>query len=72
MVTRFPVWDFRPYSKCRATDNVRPNQRLNTIQQGFVSDGGDRLARENMFLSQTDLYNDNDLIGTDATTATSR
>lgn len=40
-------------------------------EQGFVSDGGDRLARENMFPSQTDLYNDNDLIGTDATTATS-
>ena len=38
-------------------------------EQGFVSDGGDRLARENMFPSQTDLYNDNDLIGTDATTA---
>ena len=34
-----------------------------------MSDGGDRLARENMFPSQTDLYNDNDLIGTDATTA---
>jgi len=40
-------------------------------EQGFVSDGGDRLARENMFPSQTDLYNDNDLIGTDATTAES-
>ncbi|MEO0450154.1 MAG: alpha-amylase family glycosyl hydrolase [Pseudomonadota bacterium] len=38
-------------------------------EQGFVSDGGDRLARENMFPSQTDLYNDNDLIGTNATTA---
>jgi glycosidase len=38
-------------------------------EQGFVSDGGDRLARENMFPSQTDLYNDNDLIATDATTA---
>lgn len=38
-------------------------------EQGFVSDGGDRLARENMFPSQTALYNDNDLIGTDATTA---
>lgn len=40
-------------------------------EQGFVSDGGDRLARENMFPSQTDLYNDNDLIATDATTADS-
>lgn len=40
-------------------------------EQGFVSDGGDRLARENMFPSQTDLYNDNDLIGTEATTAMS-
>ncbi len=38
-------------------------------EQGFVSDGGDRLARENMFPSQTELYNDNDLIGTNATTA---
>lgn len=38
-------------------------------EQGFVSDGGDRYARENMFPSQTDLYNDNDLIGTDKTTA---
>lgn len=38
-------------------------------EQGFVSDGGDRLARENMFPSQTAVYNDNDLIGTDATTA---
>ena len=40
-------------------------------EQGFVSDGGDRLARENMFPSRTDLYNDNDLIATDATTAES-
>ncbi|MEM7458105.1 MAG: alpha-amylase family glycosyl hydrolase [Pseudomonadota bacterium] len=40
-------------------------------EQGFVSDGWDRLARENMFPSQTDLYNDNDLIATDATTAES-
>jgi glycosidase len=40
-------------------------------EQGFVSDGGDRYARENMFPSQTDLYNDNDLIATDATTAES-
>ncbi len=38
-------------------------------EQGFVSDGGDRAAREDMFPSQTAVYNDNDLIGTDATTA---
>lgn len=38
-------------------------------EQGFVSDGNDRDARENMFPSQTARYNDNDLIGTDATTA---
>jgi len=38
-------------------------------EQGFVSDGGDRGARENMFPSQVDSYNDNDLIATDATTA---
>lgn len=40
-------------------------------EQGFVSDGGDQLAREPLFPSQTDVYNDNDLIGTDATTADS-
>lgn len=38
-------------------------------EQGFVSDGGDRGAREDMFASQTPDYNDNDLLGTDATTA---
>lgn len=38
-------------------------------EQGFISDGGDRPARENMFASQVPDYNDNDLIGTDATTA---
>lgn len=38
-------------------------------EQGFVSDGNDQLARESMFPSQTEVYNDNDLIGTDATTA---
>lgn len=38
-------------------------------EQGFISDGGDQLARENMFPSAVDVYNDNDLIGTDATTA---
>ncbi len=40
-------------------------------EQGFVSDGGDRPARENMFPSLTPDYNDNDLVGTDATTAES-
>lgn len=39
-------------------------------EQGFVSDGNDQLAREDMFASKVDVYNDNDLIGTDATTAT--
>ncbi len=38
-------------------------------EQGFVSDGGDQLAREDMFASKVAVYNDNDLIGTDATTA---
>ncbi len=38
-------------------------------EQGFVSDGNDRDARENMFESQVAAYNDNDLVGTDATTA---
>ena len=39
-------------------------------EQGFVSDDKDQLARENMFASQVAAYNDNDLIGSDATTAT--
>lgn len=38
-------------------------------EQGFVSDGNDRQARENMFPSVIPEYNDNELIGTDATTA---
>ena len=38
-------------------------------EQGFVSDGGDRGARENMFVSRTPDYLDNDLLGTDKTTA---
>ncbi|MBN8501414.1 MAG: alpha-amylase, partial [Sphingomonadales bacterium] len=38
-------------------------------EQGFVSDGNDQLAREDMFPSQVAVYNDNHLIGTDATTA---
>ncbi|MCK0127592.1 alpha-amylase family glycosyl hydrolase [Erythrobacter sp. F6033] len=38
-------------------------------EQGFVGDGNDQAAREDMFPSLTDSYNDNDLIGTEATTA---
>ena len=38
-------------------------------EQGFVGDGGDQDAREDMFASLVATYNDNDLIGTDATTA---
>ncbi len=37
-------------------------------EQGFVGDGGDQAAREDMFESEVDSYNDNDLIATDATT----
>jgi glycosidase len=40
-------------------------------EQGFVSDEGDQGAREDMFPSKVALYNDNDLVGTDATTAVS-
>ena len=40
-------------------------------EQGFVSDGGDQLAREDMFPSKVAVYNDNALIGTTATTAQS-
>jgi glycosidase len=38
-------------------------------EQGFVGDGGDQDAREDMFASRTAVYNDNDLLGTGATTA---
>lgn len=38
-------------------------------EQGFVGDGNDQAAREDMFPSVTGSYNDNVLIGTDATTA---
>ncbi|HSV86659.1 MAG TPA: pullulanase-type alpha-1,6-glucosidase [Levilinea sp.] len=38
-------------------------------EQGFTGDGGDKDAREDMFPSQVASYNDNDLIGTHATTA---
>lgn len=40
-------------------------------EQGFTGDGGDKDAREDMFPSKVTVYNDNDLIGTDATTADS-
>lgn len=40
-------------------------------EQGFVGDGNDQAAREDMFPSRTDSYNDNVLIGTNATTAAS-
>jgi glycosidase len=40
-------------------------------EQGFISDGNDQLAREDMFESRVAAYNDNNLVGTDATTAQS-
>jgi glycosidase len=40
-------------------------------EQGFVGDGGDQAAREDMFPSKVASYNDNDLVGTDKTTAVS-
>ena len=40
-------------------------------EQGFTGDnGGDKNARQDMFASQVASYNDDDLIGTDKTTAT--
>lgn len=39
-------------------------------EQGFVSDGNDQDAREDMFGSKVASYNDNRLLGTAATTAT--
>ena len=38
-------------------------------EQGFVGDGNDKLARQNMFPSEVPEYNDDNLIGTEATTA---
>ncbi|PKP95769.1 MAG: alpha-amylase [Alphaproteobacteria bacterium HGW-Alphaproteobacteria-14] len=38
-------------------------------EQGFISDGNDQLAREDMFSSKVAVYNDNVLVGTAATTA---
>ncbi|MGI8611379.1 MAG: alpha-amylase family glycosyl hydrolase [Sphingomicrobium sp.] len=40
-------------------------------EQGFVGDGGDQDAREDMFASRTAVYNDNELLGRRATTAQS-
>ncbi len=40
-------------------------------EQGFTGDGGDQLARQDMFPSQTPAYLDDELIGTDATAADS-
>jgi len=40
-------------------------------EQGFTGDGGDQDAREDMFPSRTAVYNDNDLLGSRATTAQS-
>ncbi len=40
-------------------------------EQGFISDGNDQAAREDMFPSKVASYNDNDLLGTDRTTADS-
>ncbi len=39
-------------------------------EQGFVGDGNDQDAREDMFASQVASYNDNRLLGTTKTTAT--
>ena len=39
-------------------------------EQGFVSDGNDQDAREDMFASKVASYNDNRLLGTTKTTAT--
>jgi len=39
-------------------------------EQGFAGDGGDQDARETLFASRVAVYNDNKLIGTNATTAT--
>lgn len=38
-------------------------------EQGFVGDGDDQNAREDMFASKTAVYNDNVLLGTDRTNA---
>ncbi|MBO9624012.1 MAG: alpha-amylase [Sphingomonas sp.] len=40
-------------------------------EQGFIGDGGDQDAREDMFPSKVAVYNDNKLMGTSKTTADS-
>jgi glycosidase len=40
-------------------------------EQGFVGDGNDQDAREDMFPSRVAIYNDNKLLGTSRTTADS-
>ena len=40
-------------------------------EQGFIGDGGDQDAREDMFPSKVAVYNDNALMGTNRTTAVS-
>jgi glycosidase len=40
-------------------------------EQGFTGDGGDVDSRENMDPSKVDVYNDNNLLGTNSTTADS-
>ena len=40
-------------------------------EQGFVGDGGDQDARQDMFASKVAIYNDDKLLGTTATTAQS-
>jgi glycosidase len=40
-------------------------------EQGFAGDGGDQDAREDMFPSRVAIYNDNKLVGSNATTAQS-
>ena len=37
-------------------------------EQGFTGDGGDKLARQDMFANAVPEYGDDDLLGTDATT----
>ena len=39
-------------------------------EQGFAGDGGDQDARETLFASRVPVYNDNKLVGTNATNAT--
>jgi len=39
-------------------------------EQGFAGDGGDQDARETLFASKVAVYNDNKLVGSNATTAT--